>query len=382
MTLLRKLFFVSCSVSFLASAAQSQSSPKICAEAVVVIGKVTEEPSGKMVRVGEKLAEGVKLKTNSDAFVKLLLKDNSVIDISPQTQFFLKQCAAPELIGIDLELELGRVRANVNSEPARPRKKFQMKTPTSVLAVRGTEFFVSWGKDGTGFVNERVSVSEGQVEIRSLFQQNAPPTLLQTGTEFKAEGRLQNENKQLPRIDQFNAPEQRQLEQEQKIEAERPEQRSQFNSRRGPVEGNAPQVNVVSFQRNAPDTAGFPVAIPVKIFEQIILGADSNSRNGNEQAIKKVGDVIQTVLEKVADVYQRGSKRGLASSSDSGSGAAGQSTGQATDQTTGQTSGQTAGQGNSSVSNGSSTSTGGQTGTVINSQNVFVSKSVFMKVKQ
>ena len=218
MTLLRKLFFVSCSVSFLASAAQSQSSPKICAEAVVVIGKVTEEPSGKMVRVGEKLAEGVKLKTNSDAFVKLLLKDNSVIDISPQTQFFLKQCAAPELIGIDLELELGRVRANVNSEPAQPRKKFQMKTPTSVLAVRGTEFFVSWGKDSTGFVNERVSVSEGQVEIRSLFQQNAPPTLLQTGTEFRAEGILQNGNRQPPRIDQFNAPEQRQLEQEQKIQ--------------------------------------------------------------------------------------------------------------------------------------------------------------------
>lgn len=223
-----------CGVNMIAFATEPSSSQKTCAQAVVVIGKVTLEPSGQSVGTGEKLVEGTRIKTSSDAFLKLLLKDNSVIDISPQTQFVLKQCAAPEITGIDLELELGRVRANVNPEPARPRKKFQMKTPTSVLAVRGTEFFVSWAKDNSGSVNERVSVSEGQVEVRSLFQQNAPPTLLQTGTEFRAEGILQNENRQPPRIDQFNAPEQRKLEREQKIEDRVFLEAIQSNSRLSP----------------------------------------------------------------------------------------------------------------------------------------------------
>ena len=198
--------------------AQPQPAPKPCAEAVVVVGKVHREPGPKPIVLGESLPEGTRIKTEKDAFVKLLLRDNSVLDLSPQTQVVLKTCAAPALTGIDLELELGRVRANVNPKPAEPRKNFQMKTPTSVLAVRGTEFFAHWTQERSGIINERISVSEGQVEVRSLFEKNASPTLLKTGTELRAESVLSGANRPVSKVEQFNTAEQRKLEQEQTIE--------------------------------------------------------------------------------------------------------------------------------------------------------------------
>jgi hypothetical protein len=101
-----------------------------------------------------------------------------------------------------------------------------LKTNTSVLAVRGTEFFVNWQQDAQGQVSEQIGVVEGRVEVRSLFDDSLKPVSILAGTEFRAEGTIKQvagetkvESKAPPQVDQFTAQEQRQAEQNTKVES-------------------------------------------------------------------------------------------------------------------------------------------------------------------
>lgn len=382
MGLLRKLFFVACSVSASFSFPQSGTSTKSCAEAIVVIGKVSRDPGAKAIVSGERIGEGTRLKTEANAYVKLLLNDQSVIDISPKTSFVLRQCVAPRVNGIDLDLELGRVRANVNPEPSEPRRHFRLKTPTSVLAVRGTEFFVNWAQDRTGLVNERVAVSEGQVEIRSLFQQNASPTLLQTGMEFRAEGALRDQNRPLPRVDQFNAEEQRKLEREQKIEAKREVQ---------PVErASAPlRASVAPLAPQQVKDLVSALSIPLGTFENAI----SLSKQGasKEQMGNRVQEGLQKIANLVVGVMAGIAQRGIASFDERAGnraggvvgGNSGQSINSGNGSSAGSGAGTGAGAGSSSPGGSSGVSAGvGTTNPVTNNQIIFVKRGVFMKVEE
>lgn len=373
---LRKFFFVAYSVSNCLSWSQPKTATKICAEAIVVIGKVSRDPGSKGIVSGEKILEGTRLKTEADAYVKLLLNDQSVIDVSPKTSFVLRQCVAPRLNGIDLELELGRVRANVNPEPSEPRKHFRMKTPTSVLAVRGTEFFVDWAQDGSGIVNERVAVSEGQVEIRSLFQQNASATLLQTGMEFRAEGALRDQSRPLPRVDQFNADEQRKLEQEQKIEAKREVQ---------PLErASAPlRASVAPLSPQQVKGLASVFTIPLNTFENALSLA---KRGGpREQVGGQVQEGLQQISNLVVGVIVGAVQRGVASLEEKTGnrlgGVVGANTGQSRNSGIG--SGPGSGSGTGSVAGSPAGEPGvGTTTPVTNNQIIFVKKNIFMKVEE
>ncbi|NBX77313.1 MAG: hypothetical protein EBQ92_12225 [Proteobacteria bacterium] len=211
---------------FLAHCSQLVFAEETCAKVAVLIGEAWTG-NGTQLKVGQVLSKGVRLKTGPNSLVKLILADESILDLGSSSQLKLSDCQEKNWkLKINLELEKGSVRALVNKAPKKKREDFQLKTNTSVLAVRGTEFFVSWQQDARGQVSEQIGVVEGRVEVRSLFDDSSKPLSVVGGTEFRAEGLVQRvagetkvESKAPPQIDQFTAQEQRQAEQNTKVES-------------------------------------------------------------------------------------------------------------------------------------------------------------------
>jgi len=196
-----------------------------CAKVAVLIGEAWMPPNSA-IKLGQVLPKGASLKTGPKSLVKLILLDDSILDLGPSSQIKLSDCQEKNWnLKINLELQKGSVRALVNKSPKKKREEFQLKTNTSVLAVRGTEFFVSWQQDNRGQVSEQIGVVEGQVDVRSIFDGSVKPLSITGGTEFRAEGVVQQvggqikiEPKAPPKVDQFTAQEQRQAEQMTKVE--------------------------------------------------------------------------------------------------------------------------------------------------------------------
>jgi len=196
-----------------------------CARVAVVIGQAINQ-AGVKLKAGEKILKGTRIRTGPSSLVKLILIDESIVDLGSSSQLRIAGCQGKNWVTkINLEMENGALRALVNKSPIKKRDEFKLKTITSVLAVRGTEFFVAWQKNKQGKVFERVGVSEGRVEVTSLFSNVRTPFSINSGTEFKAQGFLLREQRLLRvqtqdklQIDQFSAQEQRSMEEKTKVE--------------------------------------------------------------------------------------------------------------------------------------------------------------------
>ncbi|UPT75041.1 MAG: FecR family protein [Elusimicrobiota bacterium] len=109
-------------------------------------GKVLFLKSGSytwaQVSSGQVLTQGDQLKTATGARASVTFDDGSRVDLSPGSSFTLKE-AGPQ--ASSMELKLGSLKAWISKSLNR---RFQVRTPTAVCSVRGTEFGVD--VDGTG----------------------------------------------------------------------------------------------------------------------------------------------------------------------------------------------------------------------------------------
>lgn len=109
-------------------------------------GKVLFLKSGSytwaQVSRGQVLAAGDQLKTASGSRATVTFDDASRVQLNPGSSFTLKE-ATPQASG--MELKLGSLKAWISKSLNR---RFQVRTPTAVCSVRGTEFGVD--VDGSG----------------------------------------------------------------------------------------------------------------------------------------------------------------------------------------------------------------------------------------
>lgn len=115
----------------------------VCAGAVSITsadGKVLFLKSGSytwaQVSAGQVLAPGDQLKTAGGARATVTFDDASRVDLNPGSSFTLKE-SSPQASG--MELKLGSLKAWISKSLNR---RFQVRTPTAVCSVRGTEFGV------------------------------------------------------------------------------------------------------------------------------------------------------------------------------------------------------------------------------------------------
>ncbi|MDA8243973.1 MAG: FecR family protein, partial [Elusimicrobia bacterium] len=99
-----------------------------------------------------KVAAGDELRTARASTVDLQMDDGSRVKIAPLSSF---KMVAENKDAVSLGLYFGKVRSWVRKFS----KRFEVRTPSAVCAVRGTDFLVSADEDG----GSRVEVYEGSV---------------------------------------------------------------------------------------------------------------------------------------------------------------------------------------------------------------------------
>jgi len=154
--------------------------------AIDVRGDVTIISTGQPVQnltVGMEVAEGDVITTAAQAYVKLIRTDSSIIKLSEKTQLTIEATAPEETKGSVFGVKVGRIFMNVFKEEG-VSKKFLIKTPTSVCAVRGTEIDVNVDEAGAATYtlfsgNVEISNEYGTVQLtegsQTQTQANQPP---------------------------------------------------------------------------------------------------------------------------------------------------------------------------------------------------------------
>lgn len=208
-------------VSFSALAAPpANQGPPAAGKAVSIVGRVlirNEDKSGSAVRelkVGESILSGDVVNTRSDATVKLIMTDRSIIDLGASTLFKVDEWIQQQTEDrrVALTLGYGKIRASVNA-PVGPKGKFTIKTKAATMGVRGTEFIVTAdfadsaapaakpGTSGAGSgsgagksVTTQVTVIHGKVEFKDQARPAGKPTELTTGKQLTTVATLVGDN--------------------------------------------------------------------------------------------------------------------------------------------------------------------------------------------
>lgn len=86
------------------------------------------------------LAQGDQVRTQADSRMKILLRDDSVLTLGESSQLRLDEQVAGAAPQSTFSLFVGRIRAIATERYGAAGARFEVKTPTAVAGVRGTEF--------------------------------------------------------------------------------------------------------------------------------------------------------------------------------------------------------------------------------------------------
>ncbi len=99
------------------------------------------------VKVGSKILPGETVVSGADSRAKIVMSDRNVINISPGTTLKIEKYENNPQTGeknVLINLQDGKARTNVEQKYDGEKNKFQIRTPTAVAGVRGTQFLVSF----------------------------------------------------------------------------------------------------------------------------------------------------------------------------------------------------------------------------------------------
>lgn len=158
----------------------------------------------KPLKVGDPLYSGDIINSDSRGSVKLMMTDQTILDLGPSTLFKVNEYRLKEVQNreVSLSMDYGKIRAAVNRKVG-VQGKFNIRVKTAVLGVRGTEFVIASeqvsppNKDGgskptTGTnpppradsVKTQITVIQGQVNVTDQAQPRKNPIQLTTGKQL------------------------------------------------------------------------------------------------------------------------------------------------------------------------------------------------------
>lgn len=122
--------------------------------------------SGEAPALGGLLGEGASLTTGANSFVRLAFSDGSHVTVPSNSRVRIARLRRYRLHGaVEQSLMVEAGRAEAEAAPRRRPGGFEVRTPVSVSAVRGTEFRVSYREAvslaGTEVLEGRVAVAAG-----------------------------------------------------------------------------------------------------------------------------------------------------------------------------------------------------------------------------
>ncbi len=134
---------------------------------MAVKGDVKIETNGKKsaAKVREKVFQDSSVETGPDGRAKIVMSDRSVVHISPDSKVKIAKYSDKDgAKNVELSLSKGKVRNEVKGAYGESNK-YEVKTPTAVAGVRGTDFIVDHNiKTNT----TEVKTMEGTVAFQAL----------------------------------------------------------------------------------------------------------------------------------------------------------------------------------------------------------------------
>lgn len=98
-------------------------------------------------RVGDKVYPEDTIITGKDSRTKIVMNDRNIINVLPETKIRIDQYINNRKEkNVRLSLFEGKVRTNVEQKYDNNENKFEIKTPTAVAGVRGTQFVTGFLK--------------------------------------------------------------------------------------------------------------------------------------------------------------------------------------------------------------------------------------------
>ena len=125
----------------------------------------------RTMALGEQVPTGATIKTGDNSQIILAFADGSTLVLGSNTQVTLTHMAYFPTTGAsnnDINLEEGNVSSDV-TKPKLMNNRYQLKTPSAITAVRGTELRVGVGEQQ----QTMTSVLSGQVDLTSQDHQQA-----------------------------------------------------------------------------------------------------------------------------------------------------------------------------------------------------------------
>jgi hypothetical protein len=114
---------------------------------MVVKGEVSVTNSAgktEAAKVGKKVVQGDTITAGKDSRAKIVMSDKNVINVSPDSKIKIEKYETGATKNVELKVEYGKVRASVEQKYDGDKNKFNIKTPSAVAGVRGTDFMTGY----------------------------------------------------------------------------------------------------------------------------------------------------------------------------------------------------------------------------------------------
>ena len=130
--------------------------------------EVTRQSSRIDPYVNMMLESGDYVRTFEESYLYLKMDEDKYMLAEPQTRFTLTATGTPADSRTRIDLELGAV-VNHITQPLSEKSSYEVTTPNSTMAVRGTSFRVYVWFDEEGISHTLLQVFEGVVEVHLIY---------------------------------------------------------------------------------------------------------------------------------------------------------------------------------------------------------------------
>ena len=151
-------------------------------------GKVTIHRQGSSMDAYDnmQLQSGDEIETEVNSSVQLKLDEDKYILVEPESKISLQATGNDADSKTSIYLEKGAI-VNQLDKPLNDKSSYQVTTPNSTMAVRGTSFRVEIACNEKGEVYAKIAVFDGKVECNLVFADGtiAEPMMIEAGTEVQ-----------------------------------------------------------------------------------------------------------------------------------------------------------------------------------------------------
>lgn len=114
---------------------------------VMVISGQSADKTPQKAKMGSKVFPGDTIQVGKDSRAKIVMSDQNTLNISPETKFQIEKYEndpGSDSRNVTLKVMEGKLRASVEQKYDGEKNKFNVKTPSAVAGVRGTDFLTSF----------------------------------------------------------------------------------------------------------------------------------------------------------------------------------------------------------------------------------------------